>query len=164
MTAVLVLWIAAALLVLCFGAVLIIGAPYMPTLKKTCAKALELLDLKPGQTLIDLGCGDGVMLKLAAEAGLNAVGYELNPLLVIIAKARTLRYGRRVRVVWGNFWQADVSGADGVYVFLLERFMARLDRKIKAEGRAGVRLVSHAFKIPGRKTAASAGALFLYKY
>lgn len=159
-----VVWTLGLILVLAFGFVILIGAPYMPTLKITCQKALKLLDLKPGQTLIDLGCGDGMMLKLAAEAGLLAIGYEINPFLVLIAKARTLRYGQRVRVQWGNFWHADVSQADGVFVFLLDRYMARLDRKLQAEAKAGAKLVSHAFKIPGKAHLKKVDTLFLYKY
>ena len=157
------IWIFAVIFVLSFGAVLLIGAPYMPTLKKSCAQALDLLDLKPGQTLYELGSGDGVMLKLAAQRGLNVVGYELNPFLALISWLRTLPYRRQVKVRWGNFWKADLSKADGIFVFLLDRFMPELDKKISAEA-GQAKLVSHAFKIPGKKTARKAGALYLYNY
>jgi len=159
------IWIVALLLVLSFGAVLLIGAPYMPTLKKSCTQALDLLDLKPGQTLYELGSGDGVMLKLAAQRGLKVVGYELNPFLVFISRFRTIRYRRQVKIRCWNFWGADLSKADGVFVFLLDRFMPRLDAKIQKEKPIkGLKLVSHAFKIPSKKPAAKAGALFLYLY
>lgn len=154
----------AVILVLVFGAVILVGAPYMPTLKPSCKKALKLLELKPGQTLVDLGCGDGIMLKLAAESGLRAHGYEINPLLVLIAKLRTIRYGRTVKVQWENFWHADLSGADGVFVFLLDRYMGRLDQKLTRELRPGTKLVSHAFQIPNKKPAKKQAALYLYKY
>jgi len=159
-----IIWGVAFILVVAFGLVIFIGAPYMPTLKKSGQQALELLDLKPGQTLIDLGSGDGAMLKLAAEAGLNAVGYELNPFLVLISKVRTLRYGRQVRVHWGNFWQADVSKVDGIFVFLHDIYMERLDQKLKKELPKGTPLASHAFKIPGKKSLKKTGAVYLYKY
>lgn len=158
-----VVWALAVVLVLSFGAVLLVGAPYMPTLKKSCQQALDLLDLKAGQTLVELGSGDGVMLKLAAERGLKAVGYELNPFLVIISRLRTLRYRRQVKIRWRNFWKADLSRADGVFVFLLDRFMPELDQKIQKEN-PRLRLVSHAFKIPGKKAVRKSGALYLYIY
>jgi SAM-dependent methyltransferase len=79
-------------LVLLFGFVVIFGAPYLPTLKKQTAEALDLLDLKPGQTLLELGCGDGRVVKAAAQRGLKVTGYELNPILVIIAKLNTIKY------------------------------------------------------------------------
>ncbi len=157
-------WGGAVFLVLTFGAVLLVGAPYMPTMHRQRQDALDLLDLKPGQTLYELGSGDGSLLKDAAARGLKVVGYELNPILLAISWARTRRYRKQVKIVWGNYWKADLSKADGVFVFLLDRFMKRLDDKIKAEGRPGVKLVSHAFKIPGRRPAKKIGAMLLYKY
>lgn len=148
-----------------FGAVLLFGAPYMPTLKSRCRQALKLLDLKPGQTLVDLGCGDGVMLKIAAQNGLKAVGYEINPILAAIAWLRTRRYGRRVKIVPGNFWKADLSGADGIFVFLITHHMKRFDDFMLSQSKSGeLKVVSHAFKIPGRKAAKKSGPFFLYHY
>lgn len=159
-----IIWILVMALVLSFGLVLLVGAPYMPTLKKQQIAALDLLDLKPGQVVYDLGCGDGRFLTAAARRGLKAIGYELNPFMALIAWASTRRYHRQVKVKWGNFWQADISQADGIFVFLLDRFMPRLNSKIKAEAKGSIKLVSHAFKIPGKKPAAKKSALFLYKY
>lgn len=160
-----IVWAFGVIFVLSFGAVLLIGAPYMPTLRESCDDALDLLDLKPGQTLYEFGSGDGVMLKRAAQRGLKAVGYELNPFLLIISWVRTVRYRRQVKIIWRNFWKADLHKADGLFVFLLDRFMARLDEKIKRETQAKpFRLVSHAFKIPGKKPAKKKRAMFLYQY
>jgi len=159
-----IIWSAAIILILIFGAVLLVGAPYVPTLPAQRLQALELLKLKPGQTLYELGSGDGSLLKEAAARGLKAVGYEINPILVVISWIRTRRYGKSVKVRWGNFWKADLSQADGIFVFLLDRFMAQLDAKIQAEGKPGVKLVSHAFKIPGRKPDIKKNAMLLYSY
>lgn len=158
-----VIWGLGGLLVLAFGAVLLVGAPYMPTLAKGRKQALDLLGLQPGQTLYELGSGDGGLLKDAAQRGLKVVGYELNIFLVITSRLRTWRYRKQVKIVWGNFWTADLSKADGVFVFLLDRFMPALDAKIKKEGK-GLKLVSHAFPVPGKKTARTSGAMLLYIY
>lgn len=150
---------------LAFGLVLLVGAPYLPTLKKSRGQALELLNLKPDQALYELGCGDGTLLIEAAKKGINVVGYELNPLLALFCWLRTRKYKARVQVVYGNFWKADLSKADGIYVFLLDRFMARLDQKIRVECKdRQVRLVSHAFAVPGKKPAKQSGAMLLYVY
>jgi SAM-dependent methyltransferase len=159
-----IFWFAALVLILVFGAVLLVGAPYMPTLAAQRMAALDLLDLKAGQTLYELGSGDGSLLREAAQRGLIVVGYELNPFLVAISWLRTLKYRRQVKIRMRNFWTADLSLADGIFVFLLDRFMAQLDEKIQNEGKKGVVLVSHAFKVPGRKPAAKNGPLFLYSY
>ncbi|HSH18794.1 MAG TPA: class I SAM-dependent methyltransferase, partial [Candidatus Saccharimonadales bacterium] len=99
----------ALLLVLsaCFGFVLLRGAPYLPTLRKQVDAALDLADLSPGDTLLELGCGDGKVMIAAAQRGLKVVGYELNPILACIAWLRTRRYGKQVQVVWGDFWTKD---------------------------------------------------------
>jgi len=159
-----VIWFGALLLILAYGTVLLFGAPYFPSLKPHLKAALKLLDLKKGQVVYDLGCGDGRFLKAAARSGYSAVGYELNPFVFAYAWLTTRRYSRRVRVRYGNFWHADISQADAVFVFLLDRWMPRLDKKLKKEGKPGLKLASHTFKIPGKKPAAQNYGVFLYKY
>lgn len=153
-----------AFLVACFSSVLLFGAPYLPTHKKQIELALDLLDLKKGQTLFELGCGDGRVLLLAAKRGLQVVGYEMNPLMVVVARTVTWRHRKLVSVRWGSFWRADLSKADGVYVFLLDRFMKKLDKKLSQELRTDVMVASYAFKIPGKKPANSTSGVYLYKY
>lgn len=160
-----VVWGIGVLVFLAYGAVLPFGAPFLPTLDKPSTDALDMLELKPGQTFVDLGCGDGRMLEAAAKRGLSAVGYELNPFLFIYAWLRTRRYGRMVKVKFRNFWYADLSHADGIFVFLLDRFMPKLDKMmLRYSKHREVRLVSHAFKIPGKKPVRKKGAMMLYIY
>src|SRR3982751_238116 len=99
--------VATVVIIVCFAGVLLFGAPYLPTLKPQIQTALKLADLKSGQTLLELGCGDGKVLIAAAQRGLHVVGYELNPLLFLVAWLRTRRYRKQVRVVWGNFWSRN---------------------------------------------------------
>lgn len=152
------------LVAVCFSIVLIFGAPYLPTQKNQSATALDLLDLKKSQILYELGCGDGTVLLCSAKRGITSVGYELNPILYFIAKIRCLRYGELISVKFGNFWQADLSPADGVYVFLLDRFMKKLDKKLSSELKTGVKLASYTFKIPGKKTIVEKSGIFIYRY
>lgn len=158
------IWLSATILVLIFGAVLLVGAPYLPTLAAQRAQALQLLNLKPGQTLYELGSGDGSLLVEAARQGIYVVGFELNPILFIISWLRTRRYRQYVKIRWSNFWNADLAGADAIFVFLLDRFMSQLDAKIKAEQTKKLKLVSYAFKIPGKKSSKKFGPLYLYIY
>ena len=156
-------WLFAAfcVLLLAFGGVLLRGAPYLPTLDAQGRAALELLDLKRGQTLLELGSGDGKMLVLAARSGLNAVGVELNPFLVAISWLRTRRYRKQVRIIWGDFWHVTWPPCDGVFVFLLSSFMPKLEVRMQVVKKP---LASVAFKIPGRKTSAEKSGVFLYHF
>jgi len=144
-----------------FGGVVLRGAPYLPTLKKQGLAALELLDLKPGQTLLELGSGDGAVLVLAARAGLNVVGVELNPFLVAVSWLRTWRYRKQVRIIWGDFWLVKWPECDGVFAFLLDKFMPKLDERMQTVKKP---LVSFAFKTPGRKIDVEKSGVYLYRY
>ena len=160
-----VVWAIGVLMVLAYAFVLPFGAPFLPTLKRQSSEALDLLGLKAGQVFVDLGCGDGRLLAIAASRGLNAVGYELNPFLAFYAWLRTRRYGRRVKVKWANFWRADLSDTDGVFVFLIGHFMRRLDKLLSQYSNdRQIKLVSNSFKIPGKEPLRQKGALLLYVY
>ncbi len=114
--------------------------------------------------MLELGCGDGKVLIAAAERGYNVVGYELNPILACIAWLRTRRYGPRVRVVCGNFWFSRWPEADGIFVFLLQKFMVKLDMTVTAQPNRPIRLVSFAFHIPGKEPDATRDGIYLYVY
>ena len=156
------LYAAMVVFVLCFGLVLVFGPPYLPTMHRQVEAAIKLANLKPGQTLLELGSGDGRVLVAAAQAGLNVVGYELNPLLFIFSWLRTRRYRKQVRVVFGNFWQMSWPKCDAIYVFLLPRLMAKLEQKINAERLNQVPLVSFAFKFKDLTPVNEEAGVFLY--
>jgi SAM-dependent methyltransferase len=169
----LILTIVVVVIVVCFAFVLLRGAPYLPTLGKQVGSALDLINLEPGQTLLELGCGDGKVLIAAAERGWRVVGYELNPLMAGIAWWRTRRYhaSGQVKVVWGDFWRAEWPQSEGIFVFLLDRYMEKLDKNIvqyyarygKYKGKR-VKVISFAFQIPGKVPIAEKDGLFLYEY
>jgi SAM-dependent methyltransferase len=153
-----------AFLVLCFSFMLLFGAPYLPTLKGQVETALDMLDLRPGQTMLELGCGDGRVLRAAAKRGLNVVGYELNPLLVIAAYIVTWRYRKQVKLVWGNFWTKTWPPAEGIFTFLLQKYTKTLNTKIVHNMPKPVKLVSFAFTIPDKKPTKVIKGLYLYTY
>ena len=159
-----IVWAGAILLILAYGAVLLFGAPYFPSLKPHIKAALNLLDLKPGQVVYDLGCGDGRFLKAAAKQGIKSIGYELNPFVFAYAWLTTRRYRKLAKVRYGDFWKADLSKADAVFVFLLDKYMGQLDAKLQKEGKKGLKLASHTFKIPGKKIVKQDYGVYLYRY
>ena len=160
------IWItvAAFILIICFGGVVLFGAPYLPTLKPQVNTALKLANLHAGQTLLELGCGDGKVLVAAAQQGIKVVGYELNPLLALLAWMRTIRYRKYVKVKWGNFWLQDWPKADAIFVFLLPKYMAKLDTKIEQYQHKPIKLVSFAFEVASKKPKTINDGVFLYDY
>lgn len=160
------IWLFAVFFVLliCFSAVLLVGAPYLPTLSPQVKATLKLGELKKGQTLLELGCGDGRVLVAAAQLGIYSVGYELNPVMALVAWARTRRYRKYVRVVWGDFWQKEWPKADAIFVFLLPKYMKKLDTKIEQYPHKPVRLLTFAFDIQSKKPKATKDGVFRYDY
>lgn len=156
--------LAAVVLVICFGSVLLFGAPYLPTLNPQVKAALKLADLKAGDTLLELGCGDGKVVIAAARQGINVVGYELNPLLALLAWLRTRRYRKQVKIIWGNFWLEPWPPAEAVFVFLLPKYMAKLNKKITQYPHKPVNLISFAFTIPGLEPSSQKSSIYLYAY
>lgn len=157
-------WLIIFVILLCFAFVIFFGAPYLPTLKPQITAALDLLDLKPGQTMLEIGSGDGRVLKAAAERGWCGVGYELNPLLVLVSLWNTRKYRSRIRIIWGNAWTEEWPEVEGIYAFILKKFMPKLHTKIVQSIKNPTKVVSFSFQIPDKKLAAESQGVYLYKY
>lgn len=167
-------WLVIIAVMICFSFVVLIGPPYLPTLKPQVKAALDLLDLKPGQTMLELGCGDGKLLIAAAERGWKVTGIEINPILVLVCKLRTWRYRKLVTVRMGNYWNLALWGnssqVDAIFGFVLPKYMTKLDGLIKTwrqqSSQAGgpLKLASFAFKIPDKQIDKQDKGVFLYIY
>ena len=158
-----VILVVSLILAVCFSFVLINGAPYLPTLNRQISVGLELADLQPDDLILELGCGDGRVLIAAAKKGLRGVGYELNPIMYIIAKLRLVPYRGQIKVIWGDFWRKSWPEADAIYVFLLPRLMSKLEQNILSRKTAPRKVISFAFEFPGRKAISQKNGVFLYE-
>ncbi|MGC8856949.1 MAG: SAM-dependent methyltransferase [Anaerolineae bacterium] len=143
------------------------GTPFVPTRPERIRAALRLAQLKPGETLYDLGAGDGRVLLLAVkEFGAQAVGIEVGPLQWARGRGNLWFNGirRGVRLERGDFWQADLSAADVVFVYLTAAQMPRLQKKLAAELRPGARVVTVAADLPGWQPMALDERYLLFLY
>jgi SAM-dependent methyltransferase len=147
---------------LCIGA--FVGAPYVPILKRDSQALLDLAELKPGQTLIDIGCGDGRLLRAAAARGIKGIGYEVSPILVLVSRIVTWRYRHLITIHLADIWHTKLAPADAIYVFFLDRYMKRLDAKFRAEITKPTKVICYVFLVPDRKPirANQNTAVFLY--
>jgi ubiquinone/menaquinone biosynthesis C-methylase UbiE len=89
--------------------------------RKKMREMVKRLDLKKGDTFVDLGCGDGrVVFEVAKKfKGVRCIGYEISPIHIMIAKlskAVLFPFSNRVRIVAENFLKADLGEVDVVYV------------------------------------------------
>jgi ubiquinone/menaquinone biosynthesis C-methylase UbiE len=129
-------------------------APFVQTPLEVAKKMLELAEVKPGETLYDLGCGDGRLILLAArDRGAISTGIDLREDLLERAKTEIVRLGLQdeVNVIQGNFFDVDISAANVVTLYLTSSANERLRPKLEKELKVGCRIVSHDFKVPGWK-------------
>jgi hypothetical protein len=105
--------------------------------------------MKAGQLFVDMGCGDGrVLRKVRQRYGVRAVGYELNLLAYITS--RILCAGlKHIEIKWRNFWKADLSDADVVFCYLFPDVMEDVAVKLKKDLKQGAVVVSCNFDLPG---------------
>lgn len=126
------------------------GAPFVPSTSKTSEVMITLSKLKKGMKVYDLGSGDGRLLVLAAKGGARAVGFEINPFLVLFCKIRYLFHPSRSKFTtqWKNFWSADIGDADVVFVYLLPWRMKKLAQFLNKQLKLGTLIVSNSFIFP----------------
>lgn len=140
------------------------GAPFVPILKNQIHPIIKALELKPGQTLIDLGCGDGRILKAAAKEGIRGIGYEINPWLVIVAKINCYKYRGLVKIKLANYWQIKLPAADAIFTFLITGYMPKLDKMLQKQISCPTKVLSYVYPIPNRKAKLKGPNFYLYKY
>ena len=152
------------LIVLPFGVGAVLGAPYVPILRKQTQELFKIAELAPGQTLIDLGSGDGRLLRAAASRGVRCIGYEINPYLVLISRVVCWRYRNMVTIHTADIWHITLPPADIIYIFALDRYMSRLDQKFQSEIDRPTLVVSYIFEIPARKAIRATPNTHVYAY
>ena len=127
------------------------GPPSVPTRPGRIRRALTLANLQPGETLYDLGAGDGRVLLIAAkEFGARSVGIEIGPIQCALIGLRVIAsgLGNKVQIKLGNYFKADVKEADVVFIYATSRQMPRLASRLEKQMRPGSRVVSISADFP----------------
>ncbi len=134
-------------------------APYQGTPEEVTATLLTLAQLQPGETLVDLGAGDGRVLLHAVErfdAG-AAVGYELDPVVHALGVAHVAarleaapHLASRVSLRLGDARGAQLAGAHVVAMYLLPEGHAALKTHLETQlpRGCGTRIVAHGWPVP----------------
>lgn len=127
-------------------------APYVPTPQHVVLRTLELADVTQDDIVYDLGSGDGrFVITAAKEFGARGVGIEIDPELVELARNKAQMAGVEDRVEFRqmDLFEADISEATVVTMYLWPTMNERLQPKLKDELRPGTRVLSHDFNIEG---------------
>lgn len=119
-------------------------------------RMLELAKVKPGETVFDLGSGDGrVLIAAVNKFQAKGMGVELSQRLVKLSEENIRKEGldSKIQVIHGNMLDVDVSKADVVTMYLVRDANDMLRPKLESSLRAGARVVSHHFEVRGWKPA-----------
>jgi SAM-dependent methyltransferase len=120
------------------------SVPFVVTPPEIVERMLRLAEVGKGDTLIDLGSGDGRIVIAAARRGARGLGVDLDPALVRLAteNAQAAGVSALTRFEARDIFDTDLSAASVVAFYLLPEFNAKLlPRLLKLK--PGTRIVSH---------------------
>ena len=142
---------------------------YVATPADVVDAMLKVANVKATDVVYDLGCGDGrIVITAAKEYGARGVGFDIDPQRIKEATASAQQAGvaDRVRFVEADLFEANISEASVVTVYLLSSLNLKLRPKLMRELKPGTRVVSHAFDMgdwkPERELNVNGRRVFLW--
>lgn len=127
---------------------LIQGAPFVPTPMNAAKKMIKLAGIKKNEKVVDIGCGDGRLVYIAAnDYEAQAVGFELSPLVWCLAKIRKIFWRSKAKIKFGDFRMFDLSKTDYIVCYMLPETLAKFVPKFEKELKKGAKVISYAFHI-----------------
>ena len=125
--------------------------PDVPTPQSVVDEMLKVARVKPGETVYDLGCGDGRILITAAQKyDAKGVGVEMSRDIYekTAARVKAMGLNGKIQVINGNALHTDLTPADVVTLYFLTSSNERL-KPLLAKLHPGARVVSHDYAIRG---------------
>jgi precorrin-6B methylase 2 len=121
--------------------------PFVPTPQEVVDKMIEVAGVKKGDTVYDLGSGDGRIVITAAKKGAKAVGFEIDGDLVKESRQNIQKAGIQdlAEIRQQDILTVDLSAASVVTMYLLPDVNLKLRPNILSQLKPGSRVVSHAF-------------------
>ena len=121
---------------------------FVPTPPEVVDAMLKVAKVSAKDTVYDLGCGDGrIVIKAVKEYGARGIGIDIDPERIkeAEANAKTEGVGGRVKFKLEDLFEADISDATVVTLYLLPSLNLKLRPKLWKDLKVGTRIVSHAF-------------------
>src|SRR5204863_330469 len=114
-------------------------------------RMLEMADVRPGEIVYDLGCGDGrIPVRAALKFGVKTFGWDINPVRVkeSLENVEKNNVKHLVTIQKGDIFQLDLSKADVITLYLLPQLNVKLIPQLD-KLKPGCRIVSHDFNMEG---------------
>lgn len=126
---------------------------FLPTPQPVVDRMLELAEIKPGDVVYDLGCGDGrIVVTAAKKYGVKAMGFDIDPERVKDSNENVKKnhVENLVKIMEADVFELDLRGASVVTLYLLPELNERLMPQL-AKLKPGSRILSHDFPMDGAK-------------
>ena len=123
---------------------------FVPTPDAVVEAMLKLANVRETDVVYDLGCGDGrTVIRAAKQFGARAVGIDIDPKRIEESRRNAREAGVEDRVAFftGDLFEADLSEATVVTLYLLTKLNIQLRPKLWRELKPGARVVSHEFSM-----------------
>ena len=126
---------------------------FVPTPMAAVERMVEMAEIKPGDVVYDLGCGDGrIVVAAAVRHGVKAVGVDINPERVAESRERARAAGVEslVEIRQADVFRLDLDDADVVFLYLTPRLNERLMPQLRRL-KPGARIVAYEFDMGAAK-------------
>jgi tRNA G37 N-methylase Trm5 len=122
--------------------------PYVPTPQEVVERMLELVQVKKGDVVYDLGSGDGrIVVTAAKKYGVKAIGFEIDPERIKESQENIKKagVGHLVEIRQQDIRTVDLSPASVLTMYLLPEVNLMIRPNIWKQMKPGSRVVSHDF-------------------
>jgi SAM-dependent methyltransferase len=137
---------------------------YEPAPPNVVEEMMQLALPGPGDTVYDLGCGDGRLVIAAVRRGARGVCVDIDPQRIRESRenAQVAGVADRIRFVEGDLFTTDFRDASVVFLFLWPDLNLKLRPRLTAELQPGTRIVSYVHDMGDWKPDASLEVRGLY--
>lgn len=149
------------------------GVPFVPLTRRQLGVINKHIKLKSTDKIVDLGCGDGRVLRIFEKQGVrDLTGYEINFWVYLLAKARNKISKSKSKIYLKNFKKVNLSEYNIVFCYLSDYCMDSLKEKLDKELKPGTKIISYIFEakdwrepkiIYTNKENKKSGKIFVYK-
>ena len=130
------------------GVIMARGVPFVPLTRRKLIFLNKNIQLKSEDKLVDLGCGDGCVLRLFEKQGVKILsGYEVNFWAFTLAKLINIIKHSRSKIYFKNFFKINLAEYNVVFCYLLEKQLSNLKEKFDQELKPGAKIISFDFEI-----------------